>query len=378
MKGKHAKKVEPFRKEFGKVGDLKALLPECPLVALTASLRMSLCKTLQEVLHLKDPFIIDASPNKDNVRMSVINVKSREEALKSLDWLVEELRVNRQAAPKTLLFCNVMTDIAHVLSYLLMKLGNNAYMESDGIKHCLLGVYHAKTWESTKATISEDFQILDAKLRVIIATSALSMGVDYPDVRNVVHFGSPSRTLEGHIQELGRGGRDGKQSHDIVICTGIGLSNCESDVRKLFKGESCYRLNLFKHFNTDASPLPTKHLCCTQCAKSCECDSTSKGCSYDVPKFEMMKDASPDIYEHLVKRTITEVDKKEMKAALEVERNRLTILEGGNSVSGEDQLHGFSSLLIEQVILKLPYLGTSKDLIHMLPIFFCQPCQNHS
>ena len=103
--------------------------------------------------------------------------------------------------------------------------------------------------------------------------------------------------------------------------------------------------------------------------KSCECDSTSKGCSYDVPKFEMMKDASPDIDEHLVKRTITEVDKKEMKAALEVERNRLTILEGGNSVSGEDQLHGFSSLLIEQVILKLPYLGTSKDLIHMLPIF---------
>ncbi len=255
MKGKHAKKMEPFRKEFGKVGDLKALLPECPLVALTASLRMSLCKTLQEVLHLKDPFKINASPNKDNVRMSVNKVKSIEEALKSLDWLIEELREKRGAAPKTLLFCNVITDIAHVLSYLLMKLGNDAYMENDGTKHWLLGVYHAKTWESTKATISEDFQILDAKVRVNIATSALSMGVDYPDVRNIVHFGSPSRTLEGHIQELGRGGRDGKQSHDLVICTGVGLSNCESDVRKLFKDESCYRLNLFKHFDTDVSPL---------------------------------------------------------------------------------------------------------------------------
>eukprot|EP00112_Aurelia_sp_Birch-Aquarium-sp1_P006485 Seg1716.4 transcript_id=Seg1716.4/GoldUCD/mRNA.D3Y31 product="putative Werner syndrome ATP-dependent helicase 1" protein_id=Seg1716.4/GoldUCD/D3Y31 len=158
------------------------------------------------------------------------------------------------------------------------------------------------------------------------------MGVDYPDVRNIVHFGSPSRTLEGHIQELGRGGRDGKQSHDLVISTGVGLSNCESDMRKLFKDESCYRLNLFKHFDTDVSPLLIKHLCCSQCSKSCECDgTTSKKCSYDVPKFEKMTDACPKVEEHPVKRTVKDVDRKEMKAALEVERNRLTILEGGSS-----------------------------------------------
>ncbi len=88
-----------------------------------------------------------------------------------------------------------------------------------------------------------------------------------------------------------------------------------------------------------------------------------------MPKFEKMKDACPEVEEHPVKRTVTDVDRKEMKAALEVERNRLTILEGGSSVSGEDQLHGFSSLLIEQVISKLQYLGTSKDIVHMLPIF---------
>ena len=51
--------------------------------------------------------------------------------------------------------------------------------------------------------------------RIAIATTALSMGVNFPDVRYVVMYG-PARSLLDFHQEAGRAGRDGLSS-DIVL-----------------------------------------------------------------------------------------------------------------------------------------------------------------
>ncbi|CAM1507686.1 Fc.00g073270.m01.CDS01, partial [Cosmosporella sp. VM-42] len=50
----------------------------------------------------------------------------------------------------------------------------------------------------------------------IVATNALGLGVDVPDVRLVVHAGMP-RQLVDLVQESGRGGRDGQKSESIVV-----------------------------------------------------------------------------------------------------------------------------------------------------------------
>lgn len=65
----------------------------------------------------------------------------------------------------------------------------------------------------------------DGRIRVVVASSALSMGVNFPDVRYVINWG-PARNLLDQLQEAGRAGRDGIQSHNIIIYHGQQLIHC--------------------------------------------------------------------------------------------------------------------------------------------------------
>ena len=56
----------------------------------------------------------------------------------------------REGTPQTIIFCKTFNDIASVVSYLLMNLRQNAFVEMERERLPLLGVYHAKTWDTQK------------------------------------------------------------------------------------------------------------------------------------------------------------------------------------------------------------------------------------
>ena len=97
-----------------------------------------------------------------------------------------------------------------------------------------------------KELIMSIFSDTKSTLRVLIATTAFSMGIDIQDVRQVFHFGAPCDT-EQYLQEIGRAGRDGELSYAILI----NGKNCF--VQQTMKSycenkDSCRHLKLFKSF----------------------------------------------------------------------------------------------------------------------------------
>ena len=86
----------------------------------------------------------------------------------------------------------------------------------------ILKLYHSKSLPICKEHIENEFSISGgASAKVILATTAIDSSVNYP-VINIVHFLSPSRTFEMHIQQ---------QAYDITIYANKNFQEHELDTR---------------------------------------------------------------------------------------------------------------------------------------------------
>ena len=198
------------------------------------------------------------------------------------------LATGLEGTPKTIIFCNTMQEMASVFGYLLTSLGNYAY--ATGIDKLpanrIVGIFHSLTWVKYKTRVSHSFKGGGGVLRIVIASSALSMGVNYPDVKYVIHLG-PARSVIDHIQQAGRAGRDGCQSYNVVVFYGQQLSQCEQAVKDFVKTSSCFRKALFKTLDSTIESVLPLHKCCNNCADSCECGAYGTCTGKEMLPFEL-------------------------------------------------------------------------------------------
>ena len=99
-------------------------------------------------------------------------------------------------------------------------------------QHYAVAAYHAGLITSDRRQIERDW--ISGKLQFVICTSAFGMGIDKPDVRWVVHYHAPELLAE-YIQEVGRGGRDGKPATALTLMSeATGLFYPEDKQRSQF------------------------------------------------------------------------------------------------------------------------------------------------
>ena len=147
----------------------------------------------------------------------------------------------------------------------MMSLGEKAFRPSSSWqpKNCLIAIFQSVSHKEYKDRLLNSFKNNGLK-RIANATTALSMGVNFPDVCYVIMYG-PARSLLDFHQEAGRAGRDGLSLDILLYFYGQKLAHCEEDVRDILKISGCYRIASYKTFDPEIASLSPSYDCCFLC-----------------------------------------------------------------------------------------------------------------
>jgi len=184
---------QDFRPEYRELKKLRTILPEVPIMALTATATERVRHDIVRQLQLREPRCYVASFDRPNLTYRVIQKAS------AYDQLLEFVR--SRPNDSGIVYCASRKSADSIARKL----------NEDGIA---AKPYHAGLESAERAQNQEAF--LRDDVRVVAATIAFGMGINKPNVRFVVHYDLP-KNLESYYQETGRAGRDGLPSDCLLL-----------------------------------------------------------------------------------------------------------------------------------------------------------------
>ena len=204
-----------FRPEYLQLGELRKVV-NVPVVALTATATGRVMDEIVAQLSMTDPQMVRGDFARPNLSFSVQHLRT--DAAR-VDALVALVRAH-MGRGRTIVYCSTRKK-AETVSKALRSAG------------FLCGHYHAGRTKLARQRAQTSFGA--GRTRVLVATNAFGMGIDYPDVRLIVHFQAPG-SLEAYYQEAGRAGRDGDPSV-CVMFFGAGDMMTQRRLQGAGKGE---------------------------------------------------------------------------------------------------------------------------------------------
>lgn len=190
-----------FRPSYLKIAEIRDLLPDVPVLALTATATPEVVVDIQEKLHFPRPNVFRKSFGRPNLSYIVRRTENKEEQL---------LKILQKVQGTSVVYVRNRKKTKEVADYLKAQ-GIVAENFHAGLKH--------ESRDGRQKRWKQDVT------RVIVSTNAFGMGIDKPDVRTVVHLDFPD-SLEAYFQEAGRAGRDEQKAYAVLLYN-------DSDITKM-------------------------------------------------------------------------------------------------------------------------------------------------
>ena len=189
-----------------------------------------------------------------------------------MNYLLKKIRYHRTNFPKTLIFCSTIAECSLIYRTLRTLLGDHFLVAPgypDFHKHRMIDMYTRAMSDGMKKKVLESFMKDGGR---VIATSAFSMGVDCPDIHNIVHFGPPTSVMQ-YVQESGRAGRNGESSVTLLLCRNPGKNSKKCMKSYCTNATECRRNTLFKDFLFYKKDEVSVDKCmrCDVCEMICAC-----------------------------------------------------------------------------------------------------------
>ena len=189
-------------------------------MALTATCTPANITAIKKELSMENCETILQSPDRCNLFLSTrVLPPKREDWFEYLQSDISTLMAHGTTSPRKCFFCRTIEVTCQLFEYYRDKLGYKCLADAgnkDEPNNRIITMYHSQSPPSVKRAVSSSLSDPNGVIRRVFATQSLSMGINCPNVREVVHFGPP-KSLEVYVQEIGRAGRDKLASRATVL-----------------------------------------------------------------------------------------------------------------------------------------------------------------
>ncbi len=187
-----------FRPDYRRLRELVATAGATPVLATTATANARVVADVETQLGGEDEVLTIRGPlARASLRLGVL--RTRDQATR-LGWLVEHLRDLEGSGIVYALTVSAAEDTAR----LLREAGYDVL------------AYTGRTENAEREAAEQALK--ENRVKALVATSALGMGFDKPDLGFVVHLGAPSSPV-AYYQQVGRAGR-ATASADVLLLPG--------------------------------------------------------------------------------------------------------------------------------------------------------------